>query len=307
MRAHHRPLPWISAAVALIAALAVPAAAQDDDARTRARGMYEQAQRLWSGRPPLREQATALWERSYRTHAAWQTLARLAEAYRQMDRPAEALERLEQIVSAHGSELRRTDRRRVDGEIARLRRQIARLVVDVEPADATLRVGTRPLEAGAEVRLAAGEHVVVASREGYRQRAERVTLAGGEERRLRLELERDVEMATIDVRTTPQSAEIFVDGTRRGIAPLSIPLPVGGHRIRAEMPERDAVEREITLEPGDWETLEIDMAPTRELYEEWWLWTLVVIAVGTAVAVPVSLWATRQVAPAGTIGDVVWE
>lgn len=269
--------------------------------------MYDQAQRLWNGRPPLREQATALWERSYRTHAAWQTLARLAEAYRQMDRPDDALARLEQILEAHGGELSRGDRRRVDAEIAQLRRRVARLVVEVEPGDASLRIGTRPLEPGAEIRLAAGEHVVVGQREGYRDRAERITLTGGEERRLRIELERDVEMGTVDVRTTPQSAEIFVDGTRRGIAPLSIPLPVGGHRIRAEMPERDAVEREITLEPGDWETLEIDMAPTRELYEEWWLWTLVVIAVGTAVAVPVSLWATRQVAPAGTIGNVAWE
>lgn len=301
------PLLCRLAPALLSALLPLAAAAQQDDAQARARGMYEQGQRLWNGRPPLREQATALWERSYQTYPAWQTLARLADAYRVMDRPADALDRLEQILARHADELNRANRRRIDAEVTRLQRRVGRLVVTVEPGDARVRVGPRPVEPGAAVRLAAGEHVVVAEREGYRQRAERVTLAGGEERRLRLELEQDVEMATIDVRTTPQSAEIYVDGVHRGLAPLSLPLPVGGHRIRAEMPERDPVEREIQLTPGAWETLELDLAPSREIYEEWWLWTLVVIAVGTAVAVPTVLWAMRTVAPMGSIGNVRWE
>ena len=52
----------------------------------------------------------------------------------------------------------------------------------------------------------------------------------------------------LTVRTTPQGADIYIDGVLKGKAPLTLKLGRGGHRIRAVRSGYEDMERSITVE-----------------------------------------------------------
>jgi hypothetical protein len=53
------------------------------------------------------------------------------------------------------------------------------------------------------------------------------------------------------VRSTPPGAEVFVDGTRRGVTPLAVrDLPLGAHAVRITRSGFTAAEQRVTLDAG---------------------------------------------------------
>jgi hypothetical protein len=63
-------------------------------------------------------------------------------------------------------------------------------------------------------------------------------------------------LTPVVVRTTPQGANIYIDGDFKGTTPLTLMLPVERHQIRIIRTGYETVERQIAIE----ETMEYPLA-----------------------------------------------
>ncbi|MCZ7677260.1 MAG: PEGA domain-containing protein [Sandaracinaceae bacterium] len=118
------------------------------------------------------------------------------------------------------------------------------VAIDGEP------IGVTPLPA--TVPLRAGEHVVTASRPGYRTQSQRVTIEHGAEAELAFEMRRDpdpppehVGRVRIELPNAPYL--IRVDG--EPMIGLEIDLPIGAHRIELEVTDRQPYEGTLRIRP----------------------------------------------------------
>ncbi len=119
------------------------------------------------------------------------------------------------------------------------------VAIDGEP------IGVTPLPA--TVPLRAGEHVVTASRPGYRTQSQRVTIEHGAEAELAFEMRRDpdpppehVGRVRIELPNAPYL--IRVDG--EPMIGLEIDLPIGAHRIELEVTDRQPYEGTLRIPPA---------------------------------------------------------
>lgn len=119
------------------------------------------------------------------------------------------------------------------------------IAIDGEP------IGVTPLPS--TVPLRAGEHVVTATRPGYRTEAQRVAIEHGAEAELTIEMRRDpdpppehVGRVRIELPNAPYL--IRVDG--EPMLGLELDLPVGAHRIELEVTDRQPYEGTLRIPPA---------------------------------------------------------
>ncbi len=93
--------------------------------------------------------------------------------------------------------------------------------------------------------LAPGDHVVRVKLDGYRQIEKTVALRSGERREEPFTL--DPITGILRIETEPAGADVSIDGTPRGKAPVSLDLPPGPHRIVATLAGRPTVRRDETV------------------------------------------------------------
>ncbi len=136
-----------------------------------------------------------------------------------------------------------------------LERLVAELIVESEPAGATVHLagrdeplGTTPLRA----LLPVGSAEVVIRREGYVEQARVVDVVDGQPARLSVRLGRDAaRMAVLSVMTNPSGATVIVDGEPRGAAPLTLDtLAPGSHEVEVTAEGHDPWSTEVLVEAG---------------------------------------------------------
>ena len=121
------------------------------------------------------------------------------------------------------------------------------LAILSEPADCAVQIdrearGTTPLE----TELLPGDYGVTIQREGYRPEYRRVALAAGRRETLRVTLAPLTGLLL--VHSTPDGAEITIDGADYGRTPALIPtLPLGSYRLRLALPGYRDKEVEVRL------------------------------------------------------------
>ena len=158
----------------------------------------------------------------------------------------------------------------------------AEVLVDEEP------VGFTPME---PTELAVGSHTVRVRRAGYTEFAGVVEIRRGRTETVSVEI-----MAlsmVLTVRTTPDEASVFVDGTFRGTAPIEMELSEGDHSLRITAPRHHEVVREVTAAAGQTELLNIELEPLpQELLEpraiEWYEEPLTWVLIGAGAVVVVA-------------------
>jgi hypothetical protein len=114
------------------------------------------------------------------------------------------------------------------------------LAVAVQPADAQLLLDGAQVKDSrdpqwSEPRLAAGsEHTITARRDGYLEQSVPVTLDRGEQKTLKIALQASAN--SITVLSSPQGAQVYVDGEKKGLTPayLSTLDPAVSHAISVE-------------------------------------------------------------------------
>ncbi len=133
----------------------------------------------------------------------------------------------------------------------RKRRELASLAIGSQPAPAEVRldgrfVGLTPMEIPG---VARGEHLVTISLDGYEIHKEKRVLRGGRQE-IEIDLERK-KAGALTVHTSPEGAEVILDGQSRGNTPLSIDSLAPGHyRLVVRKAGHEMVSRELTIRGG---------------------------------------------------------
>ena len=161
-----------------------------DDAREAARGHAEAAERAVAAG----DFATALREYEAARDLFPSPLIQLniAQALGELDRPASAIEALQVLLRAEGVPEER--RAQALAEVARLRARAARLVVSVDRAGATVRIGTRTVcrsPCADPILVDPGRVAVEVTRDGFEPARQVVELEPARESSLSFELRPD--------------------------------------------------------------------------------------------------------------------
>ena len=133
------------------------------------------------------------------------------------------------------------------------------------PRQALLRLGSAPPGADiyvdsvskgktpADLELPPGGHAIRLLLSGYKDWEQEVRLEEAKEYPLQAELNASPKQALLRAESTPSGAEIYVDGTSRGIVPISLELALGRHIIRMTLPGYQDWEEQIEFkEAGEY-------------------------------------------------------
>jgi len=237
------------------------------------------------------EGALSAFELSYELERSPVILFNIAQTLRSLDRYADAVDAFVGYLAMGHDEISEEQKERVENTIARLRRRIAPITLDVRPTGARIlidgrEVGVAPLVA--PVRLAAGRRVLQVEAEGHESVRDEIAVVGGVARTLEIRLAEADTAAVLRLTSTPNDAEVRIDGLEVGPAPVVRRLPSGGHVIEAELAGFEDYRTSIELAPQ--QELDLNLAlsePSDEsVWTRWWFWTAVgVVAIAAAVTI----------------------
>lgn len=147
-------------------------------------------------------------------------------------------------------------------------------------------VGVTPLED--PIRLTPGSHTIRVRKPGYTEYTDVVRARPGQ--RIELPVDLFALSMVLTVRTDPEEARVFVDGTFRGTTPIEIELIEGERSIRITHPTHREVIRQVVAAAGQTEVLDLTLeplppsevgSPGAEWYEDPFVW----VGVGAGAAV----------------------
>ncbi len=149
--------------------------------------------------------------------------------------------------------------------------------VRLEPADATLRIRSRPSGANVtvggrfqgrtpiEVAVEPGQAAdVQLFLTGYEVFRERLTLRSGEQRDLVAPL--SARRGRIELRVTPADARVFVDGELRGTGTQVLDLPAAPHSLRVSRQGYEDRRIEVLPKPGLPQTLSVELLTAEQAF-----------------------------------------
>jgi hypothetical protein len=221
----------------------------------------------------------------------------LARAHEFLGEYPQALESLETFDKKAPPEARAKvgDLKALYAEI-RPRVSLLNLSSDVAGARVLVRnkvIGVTPLP---PMRLLAGAATLQIELDGYFTEAREVTLPGGGELALRVELHAKSSSGLLSITTNPMGALVSVDGAERGTSTpkLELALAAGPHEVSVKREGYDAARIPIVLSPGSARDVSIPLEPTRSVLTRWWFWTAVGVVVVGGVALTYALTTERS-------------
>jgi hypothetical protein len=122
-----------------------------------------------------------------------------------------------------------------------------------EPAGATVylnsrvdgEVGPTPLN----FNLPPGTHRIIFVKQGFKPKTETITILEGEKATISTKLE--VAPFIVEVSTTPNNADIFVDGQAKGKSPSTIEVSEGAHELELRLENFQTLSKKIEGKAGD--------------------------------------------------------
>ena len=182
--------------------------------------------------------------------------------------------------------LTEADVKEVDGLVESVKALVSPLDLTTNEAGAEvlvdgLSLGATPL--AKKPLIDVGEHTITLKKKGFREKTERVKVAGGAPLVLAWPLEREVHEGTISVHAAPGDA-IFVDGKAVGTGAYVGKVSSGGHTLRVTAKGFRAHTGEVLVQDG--ETRRVDVTLEKEASGiPAWVWVAggVVLASGAAV------------------------
>lgn len=140
------------------------------------------------------EESLAAFERAYALAPHYAVLFNIGQLQSKLGQPVEAVRALGRFLEEGATRISHVRRQEAERVLALNERLIGRLRIEVKPRDATVQVdGVEWSSNGAELPLAQGHHVVVASRDGFLQKTETLRIRGMSQVSLRLTLEPNVQ------------------------------------------------------------------------------------------------------------------
>ena len=68
-------------------------------------------------------------------------------------------------------------------------------------------------------------------------------------------------MGSLNVESSPAGAQVFIDGSFKGKAPLALKVPLGGHEVRLSMPAYYEWEARVQVEKQAGQPLKVELMP----------------------------------------------
>jgi hypothetical protein len=177
--------------------------------------------------------------------------------------------------------------------IEEMKSLLAPLRFVLAPPGARLTVDGRPMVLGADgsLALAAGNHVVDVVADGHESQRRDITIVAGTPATFEFTLKPIPRSGRVSITSSRPATRVTIDGQDRGLAPLSLELPAGGHQLEAQADGYEPFRSELVLAAGQERKVDIEMLlpPARvaqPVYKKWWFWTGLGAAVagGTATA-----------------------
>ena len=104
-----------------------------------------------------------------------------------------------------------------------------------------------------ETELGIGTYDVSITKKGYEPHHEKITIRKRQISHIRVQLKKIAPpspFGTLNLTSIPERAKIFVDGKYVGIAPLSVRLPAGRHRLKVRKRGFEVYKEKIRIQPG---------------------------------------------------------
>jgi hypothetical protein len=165
---------------------------------------------------------------------------------------------------------------------------VCRVEISVDPVQARLEVDGRARDVLAgTVELDPGEHVLVATADGYARTERRVRLARGTNSVVSLQMVRTSELSFLRVETNVSEAIVRLDGREVGTGTVDEIVRAGTHTVDVLGPHHRPFTREIQSFVGQRQVIRANLSDRRTVFESPWFWvaTGAIIAGGVGAAI----------------------
>src|SRR5439155_20517937 len=127
----------------------------------------------------------------------------------------------------------------------------------VEPAGATITIDGRELGRAplAPFSLAAGNHVIEVSAEGYKAQRREVTIAAGVPLSLAIALEAVPHTGWVRITSSQPLSRVRIDAREVGFAPVDVELAEGGYQIEVQAVGYTTFRSELVVTAGKERTI----------------------------------------------------
>jgi hypothetical protein len=221
----------------------------------------------------------------------------------------EAIDNLGQYLAAE-PKLTAERKNEVKQLIAEMSALLATVTINVVPDGATVTLdgrtlGTAPL---APYGMAAGNHVIEVTSEGYRPVRRELMIAAGVPLTLTLKLDEIPKTGKVKISASSPSATVTIDDKPLGPVPVSVELALGGHTLEVAAKGYQVHRSELVVAAGQERTVNVVLdlptprAERAPFYSKWYFWVPVgAVVVGTALGVGLGVGLYRPAPLAGTL------
>ena len=283
--------------------------AQDHPPPKKGAGDKSEAARLKKEGDALMDQdkyadALAVYARSFEMSGDPALLYNQARALEAMGEYPEALDKLEQFERDASPALRA----KVPGLrelMADVRGRIATLVVSSNVSGARLLVREKAIgniQGSMRLRVRAGPAMIEVVADGYSTYRKEVDLAAGKDNTVEAKLVPKQRPDPILVVRTRPAADIMMDGSALGRAPLEAKVSPGSHELIATAEGYEQEKVRMTIAVGDKREVDLELKKPPGLLSKWYFWTGVAAVIAGGVALGLVLTIERQ-PTAGTFGN----
>ncbi len=170
---------------------------------------------------------------------------------------------------------------------------LAPITITIEPAGAVVSVDGRSIGKAPllrPLRLAAGSHTLETSADGWKTQKRDLMVSAGIPLNLNIRLDLIPKTGQVRINAAPPESEIRIDGRVLGRPPAQIELGAGGHQLDIQAPKYTPYAVELIIAAGQTRTIDIVLQkPPKRIYEKWYLWTPLALAVAGGLGVGLGL------------------
>lgn len=251
--------------------------------------------------------ALAEFEASYKLHAAPGVLYNIGLTHKALFHYDEALGFLHRYL-VENLKLPKPRRAEVAQQIREMEALLAALNFAVTPDGAEVRMdgrvlGTAPLK---PYGVAAGSHTFDISAEGCTPQKKTLIVVAGQPLTLTILLDRIPTTGKVKLRTTPALSQVIVDDQPRGMSPIELELPIGGHQLTVQAAGYTTYQGELVVSGGQSREVSIDLvkpvlARKGHFYEKWYFWVPITVVAAGGVALGLGLTLNQPSPVVGTL------
>jgi hypothetical protein len=215
----------------------------------------------------------------------------------------EAIDSLQEYL-AKDKKIKADQQKQVQQLISEMRALLAEVTINVIPDGAAIKlderaIGQAPMK---PYGIAAGNHKIDISAEGYKPQSKDILVTAGQPQTLNFKLEAIPKSGKAHITANQPLSEVKIDDKVVGMAPVDVELPIGGHQIEVVAKGYQPYRGELVVAGGQVRevkvTLELPPAPQRgKWYKQWYVWVPVGVVAAGAIAVGLGVGLTQKPAP----------